>query len=82
MRKVIIEIYEDGSVVDNCSISHKEILIKALANIIDEHKIDPVQLTEKKIAPLKGWVCPVCGSGNNPNTSRCGCLSPYSMSGS
>jgi hypothetical protein len=27
----------------------------------------------KERGPLRGWVCPVCGSGNSPYSTKCNC---------
>lgn len=29
-------------------------------------------------SPMVGWVCPLCGSGLSPHTSRCACKDNYS----
>lgn len=41
----------------------------------------PVQYSPPKQAPQLGWICPRCGSGMSPYTSKCECAtkvqSPY-----
>ena len=31
------------------------------------------------VAPMTGWICPVCGRGNAPFTSSCPCVPPPPM---